>query len=145
MNILCALHVHRPSAPGIWNRGYQFSRCARCGHDLIATDGSWERVPPGYRVVWKSGRHERSLANAWEQAPPLLSTAPSLAVAAILLEKLRPRTSARAGRGRSSRQRIDTAGTALDGPPIHLLVHLPSGRAKNPSSSASPGSEDRNA
>lgn len=38
----------------IWNAGYWFSRCGRCGCDLIRRGGGRWRVPPkGLRVVWK--------------------------------------------------------------------------------------------
>ncbi len=129
MNALCALRAHRPSTPGIWNRGIQFSRCARCGHDLVATNGSWERVPPRYRVVWKSGV-EHSPAGFPETAPPLLSTSPGLALAAILLEKLSSLASAIAQRGSKAAQRISRGRTGLAGRPTRLLAHLPVERAE---------------
>ncbi len=129
MNALCALRVHRPVIPGIWNRGIQFSRCGRCGHDLVATNGSWERVPPRYRVVWKSGL-EHSLAGFPETAPPLLAIGTGLALTAILLEKLSSLASAIARRRAKTAQRISPGRTGLAGRPIRLLVHLPLERAE---------------
>ncbi len=38
----------------IWNAGYWFSSCKRCGCVLVRRGGGRWRVPPkGYRVVWK--------------------------------------------------------------------------------------------
>jgi hypothetical protein len=59
MDILCRLGRHdRKSEPPVWNNGYWFSNCARCGRDLVRRGGGRWRVPPkGYRVIWKPRRH----------------------------------------------------------------------------------------
>jgi hypothetical protein len=50
---LCALGRHRPEPLARWNEGYYFTRCARCGRDLVRTAyGRWH-PPKGYRVVWQ--------------------------------------------------------------------------------------------
>jgi len=55
MSILCALGGHEAAAGEVYNSGYWFSRCRRCACDMIRAGGSWEMVPTGHRVVWRSG------------------------------------------------------------------------------------------
>lgn len=53
MPLLCDLGWHRPDPIARWNDGYYFSKCSRCGRDLVRTAfGQWQ-VPKGYRVVWQ--------------------------------------------------------------------------------------------
>ena len=53
MPILCSLGFHRPSPDQVWNKGWYFTSCARCGTDLVRTgSGKWH-VPKGQKVVWK--------------------------------------------------------------------------------------------
>lgn len=50
--LLCELGRHKTDALAVWNDGYYFSQCARCGQDLVRTAfGRWT-VPRGFRVVW---------------------------------------------------------------------------------------------
>ena len=91
MNILCTLYAHYPQAQEIWNQGYFFSRCERCGEDLVRTDGDWEPVPNGHRVVWKSGVHDHSVSSEYRRSVPVRYTAPGFARAAAILERLRQR------------------------------------------------------
>jgi hypothetical protein len=51
--ILCRFGRHRPAAGEVWNRGYFFSRCERCGTDLVRTAAGRWHVPKGRRIVWK--------------------------------------------------------------------------------------------
>lgn len=38
----------------MWNAGYWFSSCRRCGCDLVRRGGGrWRAPPKGYKVVWK--------------------------------------------------------------------------------------------
>ena len=53
MSILCRLDMHRAVPSNIWNEGFYFSRCSDCGCDMIGRGGKWQRVPRGYRVVWR--------------------------------------------------------------------------------------------
>ena len=53
MNLLCLVGGHRAAEEQLWNNGYYFSHCRRCGRDLISRRGRWMRVPSGYRVVWR--------------------------------------------------------------------------------------------
>ena len=85
MPLLCDLGWHRPDPIARWNDGYYFSKCSRCGRDLVRTAfGQWQ-VPKGYRVVWQQKppetREEIALvpetageaANGAEQSPPAAS------------------------------------------------------------------------
>jgi hypothetical protein len=52
--LLCRLGRHKPRATTRWNNGFYFTRCARCGQDLVRTAfGRWQ-VPRGYRIVWQA-------------------------------------------------------------------------------------------
>jgi hypothetical protein len=52
MSLFCDLGWHRPAGLPRWNDGYYFSRCGRCGRDLVRTAYQKWHVPQGYRVVW---------------------------------------------------------------------------------------------
>lgn len=59
--LLCRMGRHKPEPVARWNDGYYFSRCRRCGADLVRTVyGRWE-PPKGFRVVWRSSRPEGAL------------------------------------------------------------------------------------
>lgn len=54
MPIACLLGRHAIVQAGVRNGTYEFARCDRCRCDLMRTDTrSWERVPKGFKVVWK--------------------------------------------------------------------------------------------
>jgi hypothetical protein len=73
MRLLCALAGHEAETTGIYNSGYYFSACRRCGADLIrSAHGEWQEVPPGHRVMWKSGRHSHSLDPDFAGSLPIL-------------------------------------------------------------------------
>lgn len=76
MSLLCFIQGHAPGADEIWNRGYSFTRCARCDCDLIRSDADWETVPRGHKVVWKSGAHCHSRAPGYARNVPVLHRAP---------------------------------------------------------------------
>jgi hypothetical protein len=61
MSILCALGGHEAADKEIYNSGYYFSACRRCGADMIRSGPSWNEVPSGHKVVWKGGCHSHSL------------------------------------------------------------------------------------
>lgn len=70
MSLLCKLGRHRALPVARWNQGYYFSRCSRCGTDLVrATYGGWF-VPKGYRVVWKVRPPEPESPAELIEAPP---------------------------------------------------------------------------
>jgi hypothetical protein len=54
MNVLCAISSHRPSPDMISNAGHDFTRCLRCGADMVSVDGAWTTAPAGQRIVWKA-------------------------------------------------------------------------------------------
>ena len=54
MPLICSLGFHRPPPIARWNHGYYFSKCKRCGADLVRTAyGRWQ-VPKGFRVIWQA-------------------------------------------------------------------------------------------
>ncbi|HKT14633.1 MAG TPA: hypothetical protein VJR87_04425 [Allosphingosinicella sp.] len=59
MSILCRLAQHKAVPSQIWNDGYYFSRCRSCGCEMIGRGGIWQRVPRGFRVVWRERTGER--------------------------------------------------------------------------------------
>jgi hypothetical protein len=61
MSMLCALGGHEAGAGEVYNGGYYFGRCRRCGTDMIRCGAAWQIVPDGHRVVWKQGRHQHSM------------------------------------------------------------------------------------
>lgn len=50
----CSVGLHRAQPVAHWNHGYYFSRCRRCGADLVRTAYSRWHVPRGHRVVWRA-------------------------------------------------------------------------------------------
>jgi hypothetical protein len=84
MHWLCSIAMHKALPSNVWNNGYFFSRCYRCGRDMIRPpSGGWKRIPRGMAVVWKPiadndirwdlyGRMGRAKAEpaAEPQAPP---------------------------------------------------------------------------
>ena len=54
MPLFCGLGWHRPRPVARWNNGYYFTKCSRCGRDLVRTAyGGWHE-PKGFRVVWQA-------------------------------------------------------------------------------------------
>lgn len=52
--LLCRAGRHRPLRETVWNRGFYFSMCTRCGVDLVRAAGErWHR-PRGAKVVWRT-------------------------------------------------------------------------------------------
>lgn len=51
--LACSLGWHAPDPLARWNDGYYFTRCRRCGTDLVRTAFSKWHEPHGYRVVWQ--------------------------------------------------------------------------------------------
>jgi hypothetical protein len=53
MTIICTLFGHRVIAEPVWNSGFYFARCARCGADIVKIPGErWHR-PRNARVTWQ--------------------------------------------------------------------------------------------
>jgi hypothetical protein len=74
MSMLCAIGGHEAGPGEVYNSGYWFSRCRRCGRDMIRAGGAWEMVPQGHRVVWRSGSgsHSHSLPTDFAHVLPVL-------------------------------------------------------------------------
>jgi hypothetical protein len=55
MQGICRFLRHQRPVGAIWNNGYFFSHCPRCGAELIKSGESrhWKDIPKGYRVAWK--------------------------------------------------------------------------------------------
>jgi hypothetical protein len=65
--LLCRWGRHAPEPDGLWNAGYCFTRCRRCGRDMVRSAfGEWH-VPRDYRIVWRPPADGRVDASA---APP---------------------------------------------------------------------------
>ena len=54
MSLLCRIGRHRPAGERVWNDGWFFGRCERCGIELLSRGRRWKPVPAGYRIVWRS-------------------------------------------------------------------------------------------
>jgi hypothetical protein len=78
MSLLCAIGGHEAAPREVYNGGYYFSRCRRCGEDMIRTGASWDLVPDGHRVVWKEGRHNHSIEPDYDHALPVIHPAANL-------------------------------------------------------------------
>ncbi|WP_140867510.1 hypothetical protein [Sphingomonas oligophenolica] len=67
----CRLGFHKPVAPGMWNGGYCFTTCSRCGRDMVRSlFGEWH-VPVDFRVVWHA-RPSEPLAERAAPPPPAM-------------------------------------------------------------------------
>jgi hypothetical protein len=78
MSLLCAIGGHEAAPREVYNGGYYFSRCRRCGEDMIRTGASWDLVPEGHRVVWKEGRHNHSVEPDYDHVRPILHPSANL-------------------------------------------------------------------
>lgn len=72
MSLICSLGGHEAEAREVYNCGYHFSRCRRCGTDMIRAGASWSLVPEGHRVVWKAGRQHHSIEPDFSRVLPVL-------------------------------------------------------------------------
>lgn len=72
MSILCMLGGHEASPTEIYNAGYYFSRCRRCGEDMMRWGAAWHLVPRGHRIVWKAGSHHHSIEADYGLHLPIL-------------------------------------------------------------------------
>lgn len=53
MSLVCKVRRHSAASTVISNAGYNFTRCTRCGVDLLELHGVWSLAPKGFRIVWK--------------------------------------------------------------------------------------------
>ena len=74
MPVFCKMGAHAPATTPVWNNGFYFSACGRCGCDLVrGAHDRWRAVPKGFKVVWRQrppGYPDWS-ANADAEAAPL--------------------------------------------------------------------------
>ncbi|MCW3836691.1 hypothetical protein ACFQ1E_12565 [Sphingomonas canadensis] len=76
MTLLCSVAGHTAETTHHHNQGLDFTRCHRCGCDLIRpeADGEWTEVPKGFRVVWRefgrTGDAASVAARMGRMAPP---------------------------------------------------------------------------
>jgi CheY-like chemotaxis protein len=102
-NIICAIGGHAPRPEPTRNRGIEFTRCRRCGADLVRKRGAWQAVPKGYRVVWRSRRGVEADAGGRPAATVLVCDDDPL-----ILELLRHRLAERG-------YRVELAGDGAEG------------------------------
>jgi hypothetical protein len=53
MRLRCTFGKHQVVEGGIRNGKHEFGRCRGCGIDMLRSDGDWQRVPKGFRIVWR--------------------------------------------------------------------------------------------
>ena len=70
MKIVCRVRGHEASPDEVCNGGECFSRCVRCGEELIKSDGAWRPLPKGFRVVWKDAPPAAAASPPPREAPP---------------------------------------------------------------------------
>ncbi len=112
MNLRCVAFGHRPVPDEIYNSGYWFGGCARCGEALVrAARGGWRTAPRGHRIVWKAGRHCHSVEADYADVLPVPVRSASLpalpgrfAAARRELTKLSPRARAAPGAAGSAEE-----------------------------------------
>jgi hypothetical protein len=77
MNLGCTFAGHDPDRGQVYNAGYYFSACRRCGDHLVRTARSgWGRAPRGHRIVWKVGRGSHSLEADYGGVLPIMLEGP---------------------------------------------------------------------
>jgi hypothetical protein len=87
MSLTCTRGKHEAAERAVRNQGLEFSRCRRCGRDLVRSGRSWRGVPRGFRVVWRSAAPAPLEASAFQHLLDL----PSIGRALALLERPRRR------------------------------------------------------
>ncbi|MFL9839460.1 hypothetical protein ABS767_00670 [Sphingomonas sp. ST-64] len=73
----CHLIGHQPGDDPVWNEGYFFTRCTRCGRDMMRADGPWRSVPRKYRVAWRSGYHRHAVPSDFGRRLPVAASMPA--------------------------------------------------------------------
>jgi hypothetical protein len=76
MSVGCRLAGHSVGGEQVYNSGYFFTRCRRCGDPLVRDARSgWGPPPDGHRIVWKSGWHSHSIAPDYDGLLPIAQEA----------------------------------------------------------------------
>lgn len=55
--LICRLRTHAVGQRAVYNQGFGFSTCRRCGCDMIRSDSypaptDWKAVPRGFKIIW---------------------------------------------------------------------------------------------
>jgi hypothetical protein len=139
MSLLCALGGHEAGSGEVYNGGYYFARCRRCERDMIRSGASWQLVPSGHRVVWRSGRHQHSIDPTFAGVLPVLHREANLpAVRPPFASWSRDMVHLRQTRGPSAAAVLEQEEShyprllviaALVGAGLQLLFNLGSGRS----------------
>ncbi|HLL59937.1 MAG TPA: hypothetical protein VK391_08640 [Allosphingosinicella sp.] len=53
MRLRCRFGKHQVVEGGMRNGKHEFGRCKGCGIDMMRSDADWQRVPKGFRIVWR--------------------------------------------------------------------------------------------
>ena len=80
LHLPCALFGHRPRREAVWNDGFYFAACNRCGADIIRIPGEKWHTPHHARVVWSAAaptsarqahlsRQRQGPLQAWSELP----------------------------------------------------------------------------
>ncbi len=133
---LCAMGWHRPDPVARWNDGYYFTRCLRCGEDLVRTAYSGWQVPKGYKVVWQGkpppGRPSADLVPAQQEPASAPPAAAGLAPTGEGLRHLDAETLGDAPPGLAPASSDDMPAPPAAGDPASELAH------RNPAPAAQP-------
>ena len=79
MKFQCAIGGHSATSDPVYNSGYYFTACRRCGRHLLrSARGDWRTAPAGHRIVWKAGRHSHSLEADYAGLLPIAGPASAL-------------------------------------------------------------------
>ena len=81
MSITCLLGGHSAFPSSVRNQGFYFSKCRCCGQDMIRSSRGWQKVPRGFRVVW---RRAATICNLPVAVAPGAPTGLTLRLAAAL-------------------------------------------------------------
>lgn len=83
MKLSCLFGRHEARASAVRNRGLYFSACLHCERDMVRSLGRWQKVPKGFRVVWRSAAGDPIAANLPVPTPPTTRTEPRSRLATL--------------------------------------------------------------
>jgi len=81
MHLHCIAGKHAVAPDEVRNQGFAFSRCRRCGTDMVRSNSRWRVVPKGFRVVWRRSAAGQAEISATQLLLDLPSTGRALIVA----------------------------------------------------------------
>ena len=64
MPVRCIVGQHAAAPGEVHNQGFGFSKCRRCGRDMVRSMHEWQIVPRGFRVVWRHKRPHQAETSA---------------------------------------------------------------------------------